>query len=265
MNNLHPQDLPAFLDPLLDYLSSHLPPPLYSAIFSALSHGLVLLSGFISLVATLPSWKPWEWDAQKVLPPIIIALSAYYALFSLFRTTTWMIRMTFRVVKWSIIIGVLSAGLGYFSAPHGGRGDEEGGALDMLRNAIQGQDGTDGAGLGGRTRGRSRNARPRAYDSFQAHQQWQYNEQEAHRAQEEDSMSDAQRVIQYIAGFTGRTLSGAAFDVVAGAKSLLDNIAETATDGSEKEQEGTTGQSGHNSGRAGTRKQYQRRRGTASR
>ncbi|THH08094.1 hypothetical protein EW145_g2938 [Phellinidium pouzarii] len=226
MENVHPQDLPVFLDPLLDYFSEHLPASLYDTIFTVFSYGIMLLSGLFSLVAGLLSWKPWEWDAQKILPPLIIFLTAYYTLLSLYRTTSFMVRMTFRVVKWGLIFGLLGTSIGWFAGTNGGQ------TGSALSGASQGQEGSTTAG--GRTGGR---ARPRPWESFTAH--YQYNEQDAQHA--EDTTTDAQHVIQYIKNLAGRAVGGSAFDLVAGAKGFLDNIAEAASSNS-GEDETTAGQ-----------------------
>src|SRR6267154_831419 len=92
--------LPAFLDPLLDFFAEQLPPPLYSFLISLLSHSLALFTALVSLISSLVSSKPWEWDAQTIIPPLITFLAAYLALVSLYRTTSWMVRTSFWFIKW---------------------------------------------------------------------------------------------------------------------------------------------------------------------
>ncbi|KAI5123850.1 hypothetical protein M0805_005668 [Coniferiporia weirii] len=220
MENINAQDLPVFLDPLLDYFSEHLSPSLYDAIFTVLSYSLMILSSVTSFATALTSLKPWEWDAQTILPPLILFLTAYYTLLSMYRTASFMVRMTFRFVKWAIIIGLLGGSIGWLAMADGGGG---GSALDAFRDAFQGQEGNSRAG--GRTAGR---ARPRPWESFAEHQQWQYDEQAARRMEEDDTAIDAQNVIRHIANFAGRAIGGSAFDIVAGAKSFMGNIAEAA-------------------------------------
>lgn len=214
MDNIRPQDLPAFLDPLLNYLADHLPSSLYNTLFTALSYSLMLLSGLLSLVAAMPSWKPWEWDAQKVIPPLIVFLTAYYTLLNIYRTTSFMVRMTFRLMKWGAIFGLLGAGIGWLSGSNGGPA----GASRRDASRSQGQNG----------RRSSSGARPGAWDSFADHRQWQHNEQEARRAEQADSISDTQRIIQQVADYAGRAMGGSAFDIISGAKSFLDRLAEAS-------------------------------------
>lgn len=262
-----PQDLPAFLDPLLDYLAEHLPPPLYDALFTAASYGLTLLTAAFSLVSSLSSWKPWEWDAQTVLPPLIMLLTAYYTLLSLYRTTSFMVRTTFKLIKWSAIIGVLGAGAGWFAGTNGGGEGGAGGALGMLRDMLQGQGQRGaGAGTGAGARRRTRTPRPRAYDSFNAHQQWQYNEEEARRAEQGDSASDAQRIIKSIASFAGQAMGGTAFDVLANAKSLFDGLTNPAEDGANEDDPAFgSGEAGSDSASNGRRRKQPSRKAKKNR
>lgn len=260
MDNVRPNDLPQFLDPLLDFLADHLPSSIYDTLFVALSYGLMLMSGLFSLVAAMPSLKPWEWDAQTILPPLIMFLTAYYTLLSLYRTTSFMVRMVFRVLKWGLVLGVLGAGAGWFAGMDANNGGAAGG-LGALRDALQAQ-GRGAAGAGARDRTRNPNPRPRAYESFTAHEQWRYNEEEARRAEQADAASDAQRFIQSVAGFAGRAIGGAGWDVLSNAKKILDSL--TAPTGGSTNEEGSA-----SSGQ--TRKQPHRkakasaRRKTASR
>src|SRR5882762_8101257 len=105
--------LPAFLDPLLDYLSSRLPPPLFSFLLSLLSHALALFTSLLNLIFTVVSTKPADWDAQTLLPPLITLLAAYLALVSIYRTTSWMVRTTVWMMKWGAILSALAAGAGW--------------------------------------------------------------------------------------------------------------------------------------------------------
>lgn len=225
MDNVHPQDLPTFLDPLLDYLADHLPAPIYDTLFTVFSYGLLLASGAFSLLTTLPSWKPWEWDAQKVLPPLISVLAAYYTLLSIYRTTGWMVRTAFWVVKWTVIAGILGASFGWLSA----NGDGQNG-LSSIFGSLQNQ---EGARRTGRSGARSRNGRPRPWEFFEAHQQWQYNERDQHQAQEQNAVSN---VLQYIAGIAGRAMGGRAYEVIDGVKHILD-VAQGEGNGNEGGQE----------------------------
>lgn len=255
MDNIHPRDLPAFLDPALDFLADHLPAPVYDTLFSILSYGLLLASGAFSLLTTLPSWKPWEWDAQKVLPPLISILAAYYTLLSIYRTTSWMVRTTFWVLKWAVIASILGATFGWLNT----NGAAQGGALGSLLGTLQNQEGARAQTA--RAGGRSRSGRPRPWDSFDTHQQWQYSEREQQRAQEQSSLSG---VLQYVAGLAGRAMGGGAGEVIVGVKDFLDNVAQSASESSsgESEQGRTDGQQ---SRKQASRNAKAAKRGTKSR
>ncbi|KAH7926691.1 hypothetical protein BV22DRAFT_986085, partial [Leucogyrophana mollusca] len=168
--------LPAFLDPLLDYLADQLPPPLYNFLLTFLSHVLALLTALVSLVASLISSKPWEWDAQTVLPPLITFLAAYLALVSLYRTTSWMFRTCLWFIKWGTIFGALTAGAGWYMGNQGGgRGivTSLGGILlDMLNGQGQNAPGGTRAPPQTRTKTETQKKRPKTWESFEKHQQW---------------------------------------------------------------------------------------------
>jgi hypothetical protein len=171
--------LPAILDPILSYLSSILPPPLYSFLLTFLAHSLALFTSLVSLGYTLLSSKPWEWDAQTVIPPLITFLAAYLALVSLYKTTSWMVHTGIWLAKWGTILGVLIAGAGWIAAQGGvgvGVGQAGGGGVmsflsRLVLDAINGQ-GQNAAG-GPRSRSRSQSqsrTRPKAWEPFQQQQ-----------------------------------------------------------------------------------------------
>jgi hypothetical protein len=172
MDYLTPTALPEVLDPVLTYLSELLPPPLYSFLLSVLSHCLALFTALISLSKTLLTSKPWEWDTQTILPPLITFLAAWLAIVSIWRTTTWMIRSSVWALKWGVIVGGLVALAGW--ATGSGQGGVTSSLMGLVLDLINGP-GRDAAG-GSRTRTRSRVPKPRVWDSFQAHRDWQYQE-----------------------------------------------------------------------------------------
>jgi len=194
--NVQPQDLPAFLDPLLDLLAERLPPSLFDALYIVLSYGLLLISAAFSFLTSLPSWKPWEWDAQRILPPLISILAAYYAILSVYRTTGWMMRMTFRLMEWGVVLGLIGAGVGWYMGANGGQG----GMFGAERN---------GAAAHGR-QGRTRQDRPRAWEPFDAHDQWQYDEREARREEADRGMSGVERFLRGTFGGNMYDMAGAA-------------------------------------------------------
>ncbi|KAL0581835.1 hypothetical protein V5O48_000203 [Marasmius crinis-equi] len=188
--------LPAFLDPLLDYLSDTLPRPVYSFIISFASHFLAFISASLTLFGALLQTDPSQWSVQTILPPLIAFLTAYFALVSIYRTTSWMVRTSFWFIKWGTILGVLAGGAGWMM----GRGNAVGapGVASVLGGLILDMvNGEGSAGGNARSRGRSggnaqRKPRPKPWDSFQAHQEWQYEEGSASQG------GDAQAVIDDI-------------------------------------------------------------------
>ncbi|KAJ7668413.1 hypothetical protein DFH06DRAFT_1321668 [Mycena polygramma] len=181
--------LPAFLDPILVYLSETLPAPVYTFIITLLSHLLALCTAFYALFLSLLSTHPLQWDAQTVLPPLIALLTSYLAIVSLYRTTSWMFRTSLWFIKWGTVIGAIVAASSWLLFQQdvnglAGRGIVAGVGslvLDMLNG-----DERNAAG-GPRTRSRSRkqakksNARlkkPKPWDSFESHREWQYQENE---------------------------------------------------------------------------------------
>jgi len=200
--------LPALLGPVLDYLSERLPPPLYSFVLTFLSHTLALLTALVTLVQSLVASKPWEWDAQTIVPPLISLLAAYLALHSLYRTTGWVIRTAFWFVKWGTILVAVSAGMGWYMATQ-----NAGAALipdlgGILLNALNGDgwDPTDARQSRSttsqsfpRTNAKSRS---KPWESFSKHHTWQYQEQ--HRDREEGT--DARRIMSDIAAAANHLL-----------------------------------------------------------
>ncbi|EPQ57178.1 hypothetical protein GLOTRDRAFT_73793 [Gloeophyllum trabeum ATCC 11539] len=189
MAEIDPTDipLPRLLDPILDYFSSHLPGPVYSFLETVLAHSFALFTALFSLVYALATSRPSEWDAQTVLPPLISLLAAYLALLSVYRTTSWMVRSSLWFVKWGVIAGALFAGTGWVmgnnAAGGGGLTSAIGGILlDMLNGP--GQNAAGGARRQThRTQSRSRTPRPKPWESFDRHREWQYQED---RGEEDD-------------------------------------------------------------------------------
>lgn len=216
MDNITPDDipLPAFLDPLLSYLDSVLPPPLYSFLITLMSQFLALFTALFSLITAIPS-KPWEWDAQTLLPPLITVLAAYLALLTMYRTATWMVRTSAWFIKWGTIIGALFAGAGWYMGNANAVGALGGGGvisglggliLDMING--QGQNAAGGSRYKTRTQSKASRAharktgnRPKPWDSFEQHREWQYRENDAG-----DDGNDIQKVIGDIAGAAGRVV-----------------------------------------------------------
>ncbi|KAG1802640.1 uncharacterized protein HD556DRAFT_1331237 [Suillus plorans] len=198
--------LPAFLDPLLSFLADQLPPPLYSFLLSFLSHSLALFTALLSLISSLISSKPWQWDAQTILPPLISFLAAYLALVSLYRTTSWMVRTSIWFIKWGTIFGALTAGLGWYMGQNAGIGSTSiisslaGFISDVLNEQTQT---TPGTSQSPKTRTqRKSNDRPKSWESFEKHKQWQYQERDGNQ-----EGNDAQKIMSNIAKAANRLLA----------------------------------------------------------
>ncbi|KAH0827925.1 hypothetical protein J3R83DRAFT_3558 [Lanmaoa asiatica] len=194
---------PAFLDPLLEYLDQHLPPALYSFITSFLSHSLALLTAFISLVSTLLASKPWEWDAQTIIPPLISFLAAYLALVTLYRTTSWIFRTTFWFIKWGMILSVLAAGAGWYLGNHDINGAGTGLVANLGAVLLSALHGGDRDGTGARfseTNPRASKHRTRPWESFE--NRWQYREGNPTQVRE----GDAQQIMSDIVTAANRIL-----------------------------------------------------------
>src|SRR6266404_4915982 len=139
-----PSVFPNLLEPLLSYISSCLPPPIYNALLTLVAHGLAFISALISLGTALISSRPSDWDVQKIVPPLITFLAAYLALSSAVRTATWFVRTTTWLIKWGIITAAVSAATTWVFVGSNGSGGivprVAGTVLDMLYG--QGQDAT---------------------------------------------------------------------------------------------------------------------------
>ncbi|KAF7321500.1 hypothetical protein MKEN_00670800 [Mycena kentingensis (nom. inval.)] len=182
--DIHPNQLPAFLDPLLSYLSDVLPHPAYSFLLSILSHVLALASALYTLLVSLLSTHPLQWDAQTVLPPLIALLTSYLAILSVYRTTTWMFRTSFFFLKWGTIFGSFIALASWILAQGAGGGNALAGRGligSLLLNMLNGEDKNAAGCQRSRNKRKSRNQRkppPKAWDTWDKQREWQYQENE---------------------------------------------------------------------------------------
>lgn len=198
--------LPAILDPILDYLYDVLPPGVYDFMISAAANLLAFGTAAYNVIIYLAGAKPWEWDAQTIIPPLIALLTAYLALLTAWRTVSWMVRSTIWVIKWGTILSVLVGGAGYFAGgganggvangpgANGGAGFAQmaGAVFDMLRGA--GRRATAGDEEGAKP-GR---ARPAAWESFDAHREWQFEEGGERQVEPNPASEEVQKVIDGI-------------------------------------------------------------------
>ncbi|PPQ89490.1 hypothetical protein CVT25_012162 [Psilocybe cyanescens] len=198
---------PDFLVPVLEYLSDVLPPPLYSILVKVLSHSLAALTAISQLCASLLSDHPSNWHAQALLPPIITIIVAYLALMSLYRTTSWLIRLMFWCIKWGSLFGIFMAGVGYFMGNAGGNAVGLQGALPVLGNLISTLlDDKEHSSRHRQKKSRKskpKSRRPKAWDSFDAHQQWQYQENQGR-----DENPQMQQVMDMVTSAAGKIFTG---------------------------------------------------------
>ncbi|EJF58249.1 hypothetical protein DICSQDRAFT_110601 [Dichomitus squalens LYAD-421 SS1] len=224
-----------FLDPLFSYLSTVLPAPIYSIVEALITHTLTLLSALLNFALALATAQ--NWDAQKILPPLITLLAAYLALVSFYRTTGWMIRTAFWFVKWGGILVALSAGAGYFLANAGidggnnGVGAFNGNLLSFFGNALLGLfDNEDSQS--GRTRparsSRSRTGpntrsqtkkhkekeRPKAWESWDKQRDWRHTAEAAGRDDAARMNEGVQEAVQKVTGLVRDALGTGWWEVV---------------------------------------------------
>jgi len=167
----------AILDPLLEYMATYLPPSLYSVVITLLSHSFATATSIARLCSLL---LPTYWNVQAFLPAIISILAAYLALASLYRTTSWVLRTGFWFIKWGTIISILLAGASYYVGNDiavGNRGiiPDIGRYMISLANGDQGsaEDWRRAKLQQGR---KQKSPRPKAWESFERHREWQYQE-----------------------------------------------------------------------------------------
>ncbi|EPT04961.1 hypothetical protein FOMPIDRAFT_1139845 [Fomitopsis schrenkii] len=206
-----PDNIPGFLYPLLDHLASALPPTIYDTVVSLLSYSISFTTSLFHLLKALVTSNFSTWDAQAILPPLITVLGAYLALVSFYRTTGWMIRTTFAFVKWGTLISLLAAGAGYFmGSANGGNGvggQGQGSGIvptigGMILDMLNGQ--SQNAAGGARTQKRQA-PRPKAWESWDKHEQWQYDEN-TRNGQSEGGDSATQQIMGQIFGAVGRAV-----------------------------------------------------------
>ena len=221
--NIDTTYLDRFLDPVLDYLSSVLPPAIFSIVDALISHSIALLGALYRLACTIASSQGW--DSQKILPPLITLLMAYLALVSFYRTTGWMIRTTFWFVKWGGILAALAAGAGYFMGTAQGNGVDAfngNSLLSLLGGAflgMVGEDSTNANANSGRSRTRSTRSsrprstrqqkekeRPKAWENWDKHREWQYTADAAARDDAARANEGVQEAVQKVAGFVQEAL-----------------------------------------------------------
>ncbi|KAG6862322.1 hypothetical protein C0995_016020 [Termitomyces sp. Mi166 len=201
-------NIPDLFAPVLSYFSDILPAPIYSFLINALSHILALYSATFDLISFLISRNPLEWDLQTILPPLVTLFAAYFALLSFYRTTTWMLRTSIFFVKWGTLFGILIAGTAWFMGNESSLGRYSGVIstlgnfiLDAMNGSVQkstGHSRSSSRTQSSRTQ-ESEGRKPKAWDSFERHREWQYEQMQGNGA-----TTDAQKVIDDIIGSAGK-------------------------------------------------------------
>ncbi|KAI0287448.1 hypothetical protein BC826DRAFT_1044333 [Russula brevipes] len=211
MANVAPPQIPvpAFLDPLLSYLASSLPLPVYGALITLLAHGLAFFNALIGLGAALISSRPTDWDVQKIIPPLITLLAAYLALASAVRTATWFVRMTTWLIKWGIVTAALAAAAAWLVGAGNGGGGIVSGLTAMALDLLNGR-WRDAAAGGSHSSHQRARPRPQAWDSFDQHWEWQFEEQQWNTA---DAASPAAHVQRFVASALDRAREGNWFSI----------------------------------------------------
>src|ERR1700722_7392313 len=154
---------------------------------------IALFTSISSLISTNPS----EWDAQTLLPPLITFLTAYLALISLYRTTSWMIRTSLWFIKWGTIISIIIASLGWLLGTANSIGFPGAPWIVSSLNRYLIRQQNTAAPSRASSRRRRVNPKPKPWDSFERHRKWRQKEQEN---------GDALKVIDDIIGATGQAL-----------------------------------------------------------
>jgi len=206
MANVDPLQIPVpeFLKPLFSYISSCLPPPVSSALLILITHGLAFFNALLGLGTALITSKPSDWDAQRILPPLITLLAAYLALASAVRTATWVVRTTAWLIKWGIIAAVVSAVLAWSLGAVSGGGVIVPSLIAMVSDIFNGRwkDAATGGSRGSYQRSRPR---PQAWDSFEQHWEYQFEEEQWNAA---NPASSAAQVQQFVADALNRAKDG---------------------------------------------------------
>jgi hypothetical protein len=197
MANVDPLQIPVpeFLKPLFSYISSCLPPPVSSALLILIAHGLAFFNALLGLGTALISSKPSDWDAQRILPPLITLLAAYLALASAVRTARWFVRTAAWLVKWGIIAAAVSAVVAWSLGTASGGGVIVPSLVAMVSDMLNGR-WRDAAAGGSRSSYQRSRPRPQAWDSFEQHWEWQFEEEQWNAA---NPASSAAQVQQFVA------------------------------------------------------------------
>jgi hypothetical protein len=224
--------LPAFLDTILDYLYDVLPPTWYEFLINTGATVLAISTTLYNLIQQLVASRPWEWDTQTVLPPLIMILTVILIFYTIYRAVLYVIRSTIFFIKWGLILGAIVAGTGYLMANSGtalGNADIATNGMPSIAGALFGmlnsQRRPSDHAANGKGKGEAGGQRPGAWESFESHREWQYEEGNgaAGRATEE-----AQRLMD---GVVNTIRNGGVFGVAQGVMSNLRAFVPQSGDG----------------------------------
>jgi len=163
------------MNPVLEFLSANLPSPLYVLLLKFLSHSLAVVVALTNICGS--SLSSSNWNAQTLLPPIITILAAYLALASLYRTTSWLIRLVFWLMKWGTLLGIFMGGVGYLMGGAVGNAVRNQGPIPFLGDYVADlfNNQVSHPRSAGQSKSRSRKAqmkKPAAWESFERHEEY---------------------------------------------------------------------------------------------
>jgi len=181
-----------------------------SALLTLLTHGLAFFSALLGLGTALITSSPSDWDAQKIVPPLITLLAAYLALASAVRTAKWFVYTTAWLVKWGVIAAAVFAALAWAGS---GGGVIVPGLIAMVSDLLNGR-WKDAATGGSRSSYQRSSPRPHSWDSFEQHREWQFEEEQWNAANAVPPAADVQR---FVADALNRARDGNWFSIARGA------------------------------------------------
>ena len=175
--------------PLLKFIATYLPTPLYPPLLTLLSHLFATATTVSRLWNSLFSQNPTDWNIQAFLPAIISILAVYLALASLYRTTSWVLRTSFWFIKWGTIISILLAGASYYMGNDAAVENRDI-IPDIGRYMINMANGGQGSKDWGKVKSRQkRKQKPNVWESFERLYEWQYQEVNNAHVESENLMS----------------------------------------------------------------------------
>lgn len=115
----------SFLQPFVDPETLHTLLKVASTIHTLLSPLIYLLfrlSALPNLILPIisdPSSEESKQAIQSLIPPLVALIALYFTLLSLWRTTTWAIRVTWFFIKWGVLLSAVAGGASWLMAAPG--------------------------------------------------------------------------------------------------------------------------------------------------